>query len=496
MASAVATGADVELAKEIAKYYADPLGFVLFAYPWGKKGTLLEQYSGPDEVQTNILKEIGEQVRSRKFDGKNPVSPIREATSSGHGIGKSTLVAWIVDWIMSTRPHAQGTVTANTFKQLETKTWAQIQKWTKLCITSHWFIVTGERMYYRTAKDSWFTAPQSSKEENSEAFAGQHAANSTSFYILDEASAIPDPIWEVAEGGLTDGEPMIFAFGNATRSSGKFHRITFGSDRDRWKHRAIDSRESAHTNKAQIQEWIDDYGEDSDFVRVRVRGLPPRASDAQFIDLDRINEAQKRPALVLPDDPLIAGADFAWGGDDNNVVRFRRGMDARSIPPIVVPGEFTRDPSVMTLKLADVLNNTYDGQKVAMLFMDSAGIAGPVDNRLRQLGHENLMVVNFGADSPDSKYANMRAYMWGQMKEWLLLGSVDKSAALESDLTGPGYTLDKKQRVLLEPKDKMKKRGLASPDHGDSLALTFAAPVAPKQKSSGERERYRGSWMG
>jgi hypothetical protein len=154
-------------------------------------------------------------------------------------------------------------------------------------------------------------------------------------------------------------------------------------------------------------------------------------------------------------------------------------MDARSIPPIVVPGEFTRDPSVMTLKLADVLSNTYGGQKVAMLFMDSAGIAGPVDNRLRQLGHTNLMVVNFGADSPDIKYANMRAYMWGQMKEWLLRGAIDKSAALESDLTGPGYTLDKKQRVLLEPKDKMKKRGLASPDHGDSLALTFAAPVMP-----------------
>lgn len=71
------------------------------------------------------------------------------AVSKGHGVGGSVMCAWLVDWIMSTRPHAQGTVTANTFTQLETKTWATIQHWTKLCLTASWFEIGGSRMYHR-----------------------------------------------------------------------------------------------------------------------------------------------------------------------------------------------------------------------------------------------------------------------------------------------------------------------------------------------------------
>jgi hypothetical protein len=55
-------------------------------------------------------------------------------------------------------------------------------------------------MYYRNTRDGWFVSAQSCKEEDSEAFAGQHAADSTSFYIFDEASGVPDKIFEVAEG--------------------------------------------------------------------------------------------------------------------------------------------------------------------------------------------------------------------------------------------------------------------------------------------------------
>ena len=149
----------------------------------------------------------------------------------------------------------------------------------------------------------------------------------------------------------TDGEPMIFAFGNATRSKGKFHRITFGDERKRWISRSIDSRNCAFSNKELIAEWIADRGEDSDFVRVRVKGIPPRADDSQFIDMDRILAAQRREVAVLGDEPLICGVDLSWGGDDKNVVRFRTGNDARSIPPLKIPGESTRDPAVMVVKL-------------------------------------------------------------------------------------------------------------------------------------------------
>lgn len=474
----------------------DPLRFVLEGYPWGEPGPLQHHADGPDAWQRALLTWLGEAAKARAFDGHTAVAPVRAAVSSGHGIGKSVMAAWLVDWIMSTRPHCQGTITANTFTQLETKTWASIQRWTKLCLTAPWFTVTSNRMYHPDHKDSWFCAPQSSKEENSEAFAGQHAADSTSFYLVDEASAIPDAIFDVAEGGLTDGEPMIFLFGNPTRTGGKFHRACFGSEQARWHPIVVDARESRFTNKAQIAEWAQDYGEDSDFFRVRVRGLPPSASDVQFIGLDLVSAAQKRVVQPLPDDPLVCGLDLARGGMDECVFRFRRGVDARSIPPIRVPGQQARDSMKLVSLAADVLSRDYQGRHVAALFVDATGgsIGGPIADRLRQLGHSGVIDVQFGGESPDPRYANMRAYIWGRLRDWLPRGAIDTFSGLEMDLTGPGYRHDKQDRLLLESKEEMKKRGLDSPDDGDALALTFAQTLAPTSARSPQPYRPRSSW--
>lgn len=469
-----------QLAADIAEFYDDPLGFVLYAFPWGEPVTSLERYDGPDTWQTEFLINLGQQVRERGFDGLTPVMPIRYAVSSGHGIGKSVLVAWIILWAMSTRPFLHGTVTANTIDQLQTKTWATLRTWFLRCRTAHWFDMNSERLYHRSHKDNWFVAKQSSKEENSEAFAGQHAADSTSLYIFDEASAIPDVIYDVAEGGMTDGEPMIFIFGNPTRSSGKFHQACWGSMRHRWNPVIIDSRTAKFTNKQQIAEWVHDYGEDSDFVRVRVRGLPPNAGDLQFIPLSFVSDAQKRQVTVLPDEPLVCALDMARGGADECVFRFRRGADGRSIPPIRVPGEQARDSMKLVTLAADVLGRTYEGRKVAALFVDATGgsVGGPVADRLRQLGHRNVFDVQFAGESPDPKYANLRAYMWGRMRDWLeTRGAIDATPGLEADLTGPSYLHDKRDRLQLESKEQMKKRGLDSPDDGDALAMTFAQVV-------------------
>lgn len=475
-----ATAQDLKLADFIASCYHDPLRFVIGAYRWGEPGPL-QDHKGPDAWQEAFLRDLGAQVKARNFKGGSPVAAIRMAASSGHGIGKTVNVAWLVNWIMSTRPNCQGTVTANTFTQLETKTWAAIQRWTKLCITGHWFVVTSSRMYHAAHKDSWFVAPQSSKEDNSEAFAGQHAADSTSFYIFDEASAIPESIYEVAEGGLTDGEPMIFLFGNPTRTTGKFHRVCFGSERERWHQVIVDSRDSRFTNKTQIAEWIQDYGEDSDFVRVRVRGLPPRASDLQYIGSDLVYAAQKREVIVLPDEPLVCGLDVARGGSDTCVFRFRLGLDARSIPPLRVPGEQARDSMRLVTMASDVLGRTFNGRKVAMLFVDGTGIGGPIVDRLKQLGHKNVMEIQFGSEPPNSKFLNMRSFMWGQMRDWLPRGAIDLDSRLEQDLTGPGYHHDKSDRLVLESKESMKERGVGSPDDGDALCFVAGTLVRTDQ---------------
>lgn len=468
---AIATrNVEAELEEFVGQYYDDPLGFVECCYPWPINGEL-----GPDVWQAQVLAEIGEAVKARAFDGVTPVLPIREAISSGHGIGKSALFAWICDWLMSTRRNAKGTVTANTNEQLEKKTWAAIRHWTSMCLTAHWFEINSQIMYRKGARPSWFCAPQSCAEENSEAFAGQHEKGSSSFYLFDEASAISPKIWEVAEGGLTDGEPFLIAGGNPTRNTGKFHEAVFGARRDRWTSHIIDSRTCKFANKELIDEWIADYGEDSDFVKVRVRGLPPSADESQFIELERIQGAQTRHVETLQDEPLIAGVDVSGGGSAWTVCRFRRGLNAR-FAPIRISGEKSRDRSHIVSVLAERLS----AGDIAAMFIDTA-FGAAVTERLRMLNFKQVHEVNFGGASPDPTCANMRAYIWKRGKDWLALGGIDKAdQRLATDFGAPGYHLNQKNLLVLESKDSMQRRGVASPDDGDAHMLTFTQPVKVK----------------
>lgn len=490
---------DCPLALRQADFYDDPLGYVQAMFPWGEGE--LKHATGPDDWQTAALIAIGNEVKARAFDGHTAVAPIRFCRASGHDIGKTTFAAWIACWLKDTRPDSQGTVTANTFTQLETKTWAAIKRWAKLAQTRDLWEIGATKMFHIEARDTWFLACQSSSEENSEAFAGQHAIYSTSYYIFDEASAIAAEIWRVAEGGLTDGEPMIFAFGNPTRNTGAFYEACFGNKQHRWNHGSIDSRTSGISNKTTIEEWLQDYGEDSDFFRVRVRGLPPNASEDQLIPRDLVRSAMSRAVTALADEPLVAGVDVPDGGSAWFIVRFRRGLDGNPAPPIRIPGSRI-DRQAMISKIAEICQNGVlcrDNvtRPLAAVFIDSAFGAALVE-RLAGMRYKQVQEVRFGGKSPDVHYANMRSFMWAkQMKDWLGRGSLDRSDdKLLVDLTSPGFHLNRSDAVVLESKEEMSRDGRPSPDDGDAFALTFAAPVArivikPSQQPQGTTS----AWM-
>lgn len=465
-----------QLHSEVARYYADPLGFVMFAFEWGT-GELLG-HDGPDVWQRDFLIEIGKEVIERGFNGVTPVDPILMATASGHGIGKSAISSMITLWIMSTRPQSKGVITANTGDQLRTKTMAELAKWRKRCITGHWFEMNALSMHHKTHHETWRVDAQTCREENAEAFAGLHAADSTPWYLFDEASAIPEKIWEVSKGGLTDGEPMHFAFGNPTRNSGSF-RECFGRQKHRWNTRQIDSRTAKMTNKKLIQEWIDDYGEDSDFVRVRVRGMFPRGGDMQFIPSDSVHAAMKRGSgQYLGDDPLICGIDLARGGADNCMIQFRRGKDAMSEKVYRIPGEKSRD----SMKVVSLITNVLDQHKPDVTFLDETGLGGPIADRLAQLGY-HVIGVNFGSAADDKKkYVNKVVEMWWRMREWIMNGgSIPDEPLLEMELTEREFWHNDKDQLVLTRKKDMEN----SPDWADGLSLTFAFAV-PKRPNPRE----------
>lgn len=482
--------ANQQLADYIAQFHDDPLGFVLAVYPWDTDKSiqvckLPPPYSdiydsefGPDLWACDYLHDWGEQIRANGFDPHNakPVQPIRMSTVSGHGIGKSAMAAWIVDFIMMTRPGSQGTVTANTAEQLSTKTWAQIAKWTKLSLCGHWFdISTGKgamRMSSVQDPEKWFCSAQTCREENSEAFAGQHAPTATSFYVFDEASAVPDIVNEVSEGGMTDGEPMKFAFGNGTRNTGWF-KDTFGIMSHRWKNFHIDSRDAQITNKKEISEWIADHGIDSDFVKVRVRGMFPAQSIKQFISEADVDAAEKR--VLQPGQynfaPKILTLDNAWEGDDEGVIGLRQGLRFEILRVFA-----KNDNDVV---IANLLAQLQDEHKADAVFIDG-GYGTGVCSIGQTLGRDWVLVWFSGASS-DPGYLNKRAQMWGDARDWLKKGgAIPNDPVLHRDLIGPETVPRLDGKVQLESKKDMKKRRVASPGRGDALALSFAFPVVAK----------------
>lgn len=463
----------------VADHVHDPLGYVQSSFEWNKGE--LGGSTGPRAWQRDILDTIGKHLR----DPATRHQPIQIAVASGHDIGKSALISMILQWGESTSPDTKGVVTANTDTQLRTKTWPEVTKWFRLALNAHWFkpTATAVSAVDESRERTWRADAIPWSETTTESFAGLHNKGRRIILIFDEASAISDKIWEVAEGALIDEDTEIIwlVFGNPTRNVGRF-RECFGKFRHRWITRQIDSRTVEGTNKLQIQKLVEDYGEDSDFVRVRVKGEFPRAGTMQFIGGDIVGEARKREAYANLGDPLVMGVDVARFGDDQSVIVIRRGRDARTIPWMRFRGI---DTMVLAAKVME-LQNQYQCDAI---FIDGGGVGGGVIDRLRML-KQNVIEVSFGgaADRAISTsdgqvvYYNKRAEMWGYMRDWLKGGSIPDDPELVSNLEGVEYSykpLRGIDSIILEKKDDMKKRGLASPDDADALALTFAYPVMP-----------------
>jgi len=496
---------DAELAADMGRLHDNPLGFVLYNYAWGE-GDLTHSF-GPDLWQIDFLERWGFEIKRRGFDGAHAVMPIRFSTRAGHGVGKSGLVAWIVDFIQSTRPHSKGVVTANSSPQLETKTWSEVGKWHKRGLTSRWFLFTASRgsmrRVHRQHPTTWRCDAIPWRKEAPEAFAGQHAMDSTSFYINDEASAIERNIFETQDGGLTDGEPMQFLFGNPTRNTGYFYDTHMNSKIARlFIPFKVDSRDAIIPNKEKLDEDIVTYGIESDYIRVKILGEFPKQSTDQFISTSSVEAARKRVATSNITDPLIYGVDIGHKGGDETTIYRRRGNDCRTLEPIIMTPSGDRKDWLMHVagKIAELaLKDLPDA-----IFIDGGGVGAGVPERLEQLQIPNVMPVYFGGRPGNSKYVNRGSYMYGCMRDWLEgNAAIPDDDVLQIQLTTREYFYhDVKNAIMLESKDDMRERegttggGHASPDRADGLALTFAFPVGPREPAKTQAEMRRETYQG
>lgn len=485
------------------RWYPERLAMIL----WEWDSDELAGIEAPDKFQLDGLAWLGSEMRKRReeFESSGSAPKILDILASGRGVGKSVDISLIVVLMMAAWPDCKISVLANTGGQLESKTWPAIRTWLRRSIVAHWFEINSSIMFRIGARDSWFCTPITWSLENPQASAGQHNLNSANIFLFDEMSEIPDKIIEIALTGMTTGMAIAIGRGNATVPTGVFADAINGikpsaehpSPYGRWHATSVDSRTCRFPNKTEINEMVQDYGEDSDIVRVWIRGLPPRGVIAGYFGQPLIEAAQLARPRGVKTDALVAAVDFAWGGDDNNKVKFQEGLDAWSIPSVTVPGRETARPEKMIQVLAEIMTKNYPvtsggTKRVAMLFGDGSGICTEVFAGLHTLGITNTMALNWSGVPRDAKvHRNIKAQLMSGLRDLMLAGlGIDASDELAQDM-----------RELLavnflplqfEKKELMKKRLGRSTDDLDALAMLNYMPVmlpATQQAMAGWQNR-------
>jgi len=481
----------------------NPLAFVLYVFPWGKAGTPLEHFAGPRKWQREVLQELAEHIKSN--NGKVDFDTFRMATSSGRGIGKSALVSWLVLWMLTTRIGSTTIVSANSEAQLRSVTWAEITKWLSMAMNTHWFEVSATRVMpakwltelverdLKLGTRYWGVEGRLWSAENPDSYAGVHNFSGV-MLVFDEASGIDDSIWSVAAGFFTENTPNRFwlAFSNPRRNSGYFYE-TFHAKRDFWRNKIVDARTVENTDKNVYQQIIDEYGADSSQAHVEVYGQFPSASDDQFIPAHVVDDAMAREKYKDLTAPIVIGVDPARFGSDSTVIAVRQGRD------II---EIKKHKGDDTMETVGRIIEAIEEYKPALVCIDEGGLGAGVVDRLKEQRYK-VRGVNFANKSKNPMmYGNIRAQIWGDMREWLKNASIPKDRYLKTDLISPLMKPDSKGAIFLESKKDMKARGLASPDAADAIALTFTYPVAHREYvdkrpiRSYSQQGIANSWMG
>lgn len=459
-----------EIINDLANFVYSPLDFVKYIFSWGEKGTILENedIESPCEVWvTDVFKYIQRCL-------VNGVNPIRIAIRAGHSCGKTCMLAHLILWYMCTRVNPQIVVTANTRAQLISKTWRELAKWHKLSIVHDWFEWTATQFFKKNSKSTWCANALAWSKESPESFAGTHENNV--LIIFDEASAIDNVIWDVTEGAMGYGECIWVVVGNPSRTSGKFYDcFSINSEYSKlWKTYEVDSRTCKHSNKQVLKSWIDCYGEDSDFVRVRVLGKPPKHGINQLITEDMIKKAVKRTfePSAFTGLPVVMGVDVARYGNDKSSIAIRQGQNFIFLETLALYN---------TTELVEYLIRVFIRFKVNLCFIDLGYNPGVYD-LLIKVCKQNVAIhgVNFGGrntmdDNDKAVFANCGAMMYYRLREHLENGgNIPNNAELLDELVSREYFYNAKGQIMLESKDDVRRRLGRSTDKADSCALTFA----------------------
>ncbi len=420
----------------------------------------------------------------------------RVAIRSGHGVGKSALLAWLVLWFLSTRGAAKVPCTAPTAHQLSDILWGEIAKWRRRLPAelADRIEVKKDRVERVDAPQECFAVARTARREQPEAFQGFHSENL--LFIVDEASGVDDAIFEVGEGAMaTQGAKTVLA-GNPTRASGYFFEA-FHRDRSAWTALRVSCADSALVAAKYAESMAERFGSDSNVYRVRVLGEFPTAEDDAVIPLDWCESAVCRDVAPIEDVRVVWGLDVARFGSDRTALAKRRGN------ALLEPVKWWQGKDLMQVcgLVLDAYEAADDADCPGEILVDSIGLGAGVVDRLRELGLP-ARGVNVGeAAAAGGRHARRRDELWWKAREWFEARTcvIPDDSALIAELSLPKYRFTSAGKLQVESKDELKSRGVQSPDLADAFCLTFAGGVQRIARTASSRyigrHRPRGSWM-
>ena len=384
------------------------------------------------------------------------------AIRSGHGVGKTSLAAWVIMLFMFFRDHAKVPCTAPTHHQLNDILWPELHKWNRGAFEKvlDWHPTS---FRHKAKPEEWFAVTRSA--ERAENLSGFHAKNL--LYVIDEGSGVDNAIYEPIEGALTTGGACILLISNPTKPSGyffdAFHR--FKEHFKTYHIKPEGTRQSQEYRDRMAKKW----GKSSNIYRIRVNGEFPVSSEDTLIP---INVVQSCVNLgYKAEGKKVLSCDPARFGDDQTGYCIKHGRKITKV--FKVAKEDTMQTTGRVIKTKETEGDVNETR------VDSIGIGAGVVDRLREQSHQ-VTEVNVAESARDKKtYANLRAELWGEGAKALRNKEIDipDNEDLIGQLSSAKFKFDSKGRLLVEKKADMKKRGFPSPDIADAFLMSLPEVV-------------------
>lgn len=427
------------------------------------------QVENPEDYQLSVMRDVAA--------GERQIS-----MRSGRRVGKTALLDWLSIWYPMTRADARVVVTAPSSAQLEDAYIPGFRSWAQKLppdVYALWDI-TASRFTFRMAERQGFenfVSVRTARADSPESLQGSNAPNV--LVLVDEAAGVPDISFEALSGSLASGEDVggdasIVLTGNPNRATGYFYE-THTKLAANWRTYHVNSETSRLVSKKWIEEKRQQWGQESNAYRIHVLGEFPLDEEDTVIPVHLVEGAMLRD--VLGWGPMVWGVDVARFGSDATALCKRQGKAVTE--PVKVWNK--RD----TMEVVGIIKHEWDVTPANLrpvdIFVDSIGVGGGVGDRLREIGLPAMDVnVSELPANPASNGDRLRDDLWLQGRAWLegRDTALPKDERLRSELLMPRIGYTSTGAIKVESKDRMRSRGLHSPNTADAWCLTFAGAAA------------------